>query len=85
MVRNGQDKAEILARELKDKVPDVSASVIANKKILHIKNMYELTTEEDICAAISKATAVQPDKIAVKTLQPAYGNKQNATLILNDA
>lgn len=83
-VQNGADKAEVLKRELIEKVPGASASILVSKKIIHIKDMDEVTTDSEIEEAISKATGANSKDFEVRAIRPAYGNKQNATVVIND-
>ncbi|KAK9719951.1 hypothetical protein QE152_g22363 [Popillia japonica] len=82
MVQNGSDKAEILRQEIKDKCPAATATSPIEKKVLHIKGLDGVTTTEEIAAAISRETLANPGTLEVRALRPAYGGKQNATVIL---
>lgn len=43
----------------------------STKKVIHFKEMDELTTEEEIRGAIVKATSIEPHALAKTVLQPA--------------
>ncbi|CAH0547303.1 unnamed protein product [Brassicogethes aeneus] len=53
-----------------------------NNKILHIKGMDAITTEEEIMAALcaQTGTANTNKEIILTSLRPAYGNTKNATI-----
>lgn len=84
-IQNGADKAEVLKRELTEKVPGASASILSRKKVLHLKDMDEVTHEDEIVDAISKTINVNKGDFEVRALRPSYGNKQNATIIMKDS
>lgn len=83
-VRNGKDKAEVLKKELSEKIPQISASIMKSNKIVHIKDMDEITEMSEIREAISKTLKIPSESYEVRALRPAYGNTQNATLIMED-
>lgn len=84
IVENGADKAEVLKRELIEKVPGASASILLSKKVVHIKDMDEVTNKSEIVEAISRAAGAKREDFEVRAIRPAYGNKQNATIIMKD-
>lgn len=79
-IQNGADKAEVLKKELKDRVPEATTSLLVRQKILHLKGLDETVSEEEIREAISRMLGIERDKFEVRALRPAYGGKQNATL-----
>ncbi|KAJ8963586.1 hypothetical protein NQ314_005534 [Rhamnusium bicolor] len=81
-VQNGSDKAEVLKREIKEKFPEAITSELIDKKVLHIKGLDEVATVQEIIEEISKVLAIQPETFKVTALRPAYGNKQNVTVII---
>ncbi|CAH1101744.1 unnamed protein product [Psylliodes chrysocephalus] len=83
LVENGP-KAEILQNEIKSKLPGVTSSHIKNNKVLLIKDLDGATTEEEVGEAISKEIACDQDVFQIKALNPAFGNRQNARVIINE-
>lgn len=81
-VQNGSDKAEVLKREIKEKLPEATTSELIDKKVLHIKGLDEVVTIQEITDVISKELSVQPESFKVTALRPAYGDKQNVTVII---
>lgn len=84
-VSNGAEKAQLLKRNLRQKLPEANTSFLLKKKVLHIKDMDEVTTTEEISDAISKATGSKPEALEIRALRPSYGNKQNVTVITSEA
>lgn len=80
-VQNGSDKAEILRQEIKEKCPEATAINKTEKMVLHIKGLDDVTTTEEIVEAICRDTRVKPDTFEVRALRPAFGSRQNATII----
>lgn len=81
-VHNGSDKTEVLRQEIKNKIPGAKASILVDKKVMHIKGMDGLVTEDEIREAIVKNTSNDPRNFEIRALRPAYGNKQNVTVIM---
>lgn len=81
-VGNGPAKTEELREKLKQKLPEVTTSVLQNDKTIHIKGMDETVTEEEIRATISGAIAVKEDNFKISSLRPAYGGKKNVTVVM---
>ncbi|KAK9738384.1 hypothetical protein QE152_g9920 [Popillia japonica] len=78
-VQNGSDKAEILRQEIKEKCPEATA---INKAEILRQEIKEKCPE---ATAINKTekwdTRVKPDTFEVRALRPAFGSRQNATII----
>lgn len=83
-IQNGKNKAESLKKEIREKLPTVKTTLLTSKKVLHIKNMDELTTEAEIKKTVADVIKISEESIEVRALRPAYGGKQNATLIVDD-
>lgn len=83
-VKQGTEKAEVLKQEIMNKLPEVSATIFVKKKIIHIKDLDEVTTVEDIKEAVAKLTSVDIQNFEVRALRPAFGNRQNATIIMTE-
>lgn len=83
-IQNGADKAEVLKKEIVEKVPGAVTSVLVNKKVLHLKGMDEIADADEIKEAVCKAISVTNESFEVRALRPAFGDKQNATLILQE-
>ncbi|XP_060516767.1 uncharacterized protein LOC132696115 [Cylas formicarius] len=75
-VSNGSDRAELLKREIGEKVPGATAHLLKSKKVVHVKDMDEVTTTDEIKEAVSKATGTNPSNVDVRALRPAYGGRQ---------
>lgn len=84
-IQNGADKADVLRKELKNRVPEANTSLLVRRKILHLKDMNEMVNEDEIRDAVSKTLGVAKDQFEVRALRPAYGGKQNATLKMLEA
>lgn len=83
-IRNGSDKAEVLKREIGEKLPEATTSLLTKKKVLHIKGMDEIATKEEVKEAVVKAIAVNPESFEIRALRPAYGGKQNVTIVIKE-
>ena len=81
-VQNGMDKAEVLKKELNKRLPEATTTVLAKKKVLHVRGMDEITTVEEIRAAVCEAINTNADAFEVRALRPAYGSRQNVTLVM---
>lgn len=81
-VRNGSSKAEALKKDIAEKIPGVTASLLMKRKVLHIRDLDEITTEEEVRQAVAKAISVKCENVDVRALRPAYRGKKNATVIL---
>ncbi|CAG9823989.1 unnamed protein product [Phaedon cochleariae] len=57
-VSNGYEKAEALKRKIEEKVPVATTSHLVNKTVIHIKDLDEVSTEEEIKDAITEAIAL---------------------------
>lgn len=83
-IKNGADKAEVLRKELIDKVPDAKTSLLISRKILHLKGMDETINEDEIREAISNTLNIARNNFEIRALRPAYGGRQNATLKMTE-
>ncbi|KAJ8950490.1 hypothetical protein NQ314_007877 [Rhamnusium bicolor] len=81
-VQNGAEKLEALQKEIKEKIPEATTSRLTSKKVLHIKDLNEVSTTEEIREAISSAISVKPEIVEVRALRPAYAGRQNVTVVL---
>ncbi|XP_030757765.1 uncharacterized protein LOC115883538 [Sitophilus oryzae] len=77
----GQEKQKYLIRLLKKKSQE-QQHLYCLIKVLHLKNLDEVTTIEEITAAICSALSIEKCEVDVRGLRPAYGGKQNATVII---
>lgn len=82
--QSGSRGAEALKKELEMKLPEAKTQLLTDRKTLHIKGMDETITETEIVEAVSKAINKEPKTFEVRALRPAFGNTQNATLIINE-
>lgn len=82
-IGNGTDKADILKKELMEKVPQIVTRHIVKKKVLHIKHMDEVVTEDEIRDAVNKTIGTN-EPFDIRALRPAYGNRKNATIIMRE-
>lgn len=83
-VRNGASKAAELNKAIKEKIPEANTSLFLNKKVIHIKDLDEVTTKEQIKESLSNYIAVKMEDIEVRALRPAYGGKQNVTVVMSE-
>lgn len=81
-VKNGTDKAEVLLKEINERIPEAKTSFIKTKKTVFLKGLDEATTEDEVRKSVAETLAVKPDSFEVKSLRPAYGNQQNVTLVM---
>ena len=81
-VKNRLDKAEKLRQALKERAPEASASLLSRKKILHVKDMDEITSIGEIKEAISNQVNIRTEEFEFRALRTAYGGRQNATIIM---
>ncbi|CAG9816022.1 unnamed protein product [Phaedon cochleariae] len=68
-VRNGPAKAEALKKEISRKIQGTTTSLLINKKVLHIKDLDEVVTEEEIRRAVCEAISA-PQTQAVALVLP---------------
>ncbi|KAG5859800.1 hypothetical protein JTB14_027063 [Gonioctena quinquepunctata] len=83
-LRNGSGKLEDLKEMIQAKVPEVSTSLLSNKRIIHVKEMDEITTIEDIREAIDKSITAKPKDIEMRAQRPTRISKQNAIVVLHE-
>ncbi|CAH1107715.1 unnamed protein product [Psylliodes chrysocephalus] len=83
-VEEGSKKVEELKREIEEKNPQMTTSVLISKKVLHIRDLDEVTTEDEIRKAICEVTSAKPESFEIKALRPANRNKQNVTVIISE-
>lgn len=83
-VQSGSSGIEALKQELERKVPEAKTQLLIDRKTLHIKGMDETITKEEIVESVSKAINKEAKTFEVRALRPAFGNTQNATLIINE-
>lgn len=83
-VGNGVQKTKELREKIKEKLPEVSTSLLRNDKVLHIKGMDETITEGEIVGAIATVISVEKDSFKVSSVRPSFGGKRNATIIMNE-
>lgn len=83
-VENGHNKAETLKKEMRRKLPEATTSLLVNTKVLHVKDIDQVTTVEEIREAVCGEIVIKPETFDVRALRPAYGNRQNATIIMPD-
>lgn len=84
-IDNGLSKAEALRDELRVKIPEATTSVLTNSKTLHIKGMDSVITETEIRKAICDAISIKAEEMKLSALRPAFGSKQNITVITSVA
>ncbi|KAJ8971162.1 hypothetical protein NQ317_006549, partial [Molorchus minor] len=68
----------------KDRIPDVTAYCLTNKVVLHIKDLDEITTVQEIREAISNTISIKSDSFDVRAPRPAFAGRQNATVVLRE-
>lgn len=85
MVKKGSEKADTLRKTISEKVPDAKATLLSRKKVFHLKNLDELATEEEIREAVAKELSISSETVEVRALRPAFGGRQNATVILAES
>lgn len=61
------------------KIPEVTTSLLVNKKVIHIKVLDKSFTEDDIKEAVNSAVGVKIENFEVRAIRPAYRGRQNAT------
>lgn len=81
-LKQGGDKVKRLQTEILNKLPEASATVLLKKKVLHVKDLDQVTNEDDIKAAIMQISAVKESELEIRALRPAFGNRQNVTIIM---
>lgn len=81
-VGNGPGKAQELKQIMKQKIPEATTSLLLNRRVLHIKGMDEVTTEEEIKVAICKVISAEENDFKLSALRPAYGGRRNVTVIM---
>ncbi|CAH1107167.1 unnamed protein product [Psylliodes chrysocephalus] len=83
-VENGFDKTEILEKKIKEELPQTKTSLLLNKKILHIRDLDETITIEEIREAIASQINVNPGSFEVRALRPSHSGLQNATVVITE-
>ena len=84
-VKNGLDKAEKPRQALKERAPEASAFLLTRKKIPHVKDVDRITSIGEIKEAISNQVNIRTEDFEVRALRPAYGGRQNATIIMRES
>lgn len=69
---------------VKSNLADITAFVPKRIEFIHVKDLDIEATKEDVAESIGKAIGIQKPHFEVKVtyLRPAFGNTQNATVIL---
>ncbi|XP_015436990.1 PREDICTED: uncharacterized protein LOC107192286 [Dufourea novaeangliae] len=87
-VKGNNKEAERFKATVNKRVGGVRATTIGRagpKKVLHIKDLDKNTTEEDVKEAIIKELPeTYREEITIKALRPAYGDRQNVTVIITE-
>ncbi|KAK9737960.1 hypothetical protein QE152_g10291 [Popillia japonica] len=85
IVDGGQDEATKMGNLIKTAISDAQVVTKGGKKekILHVSNMDGVRTKEEIAQAIKQVVG-EAGKATVKSLRPAYGGTQNATIQANE-
>lgn len=60
----------------------VGTYTLTNKKVFHVKELDKVVTMEEVRKVIADATDSEPEIIDIRSLRPAYGDQQNATVCL---
>lgn len=81
-IKSGTDKSASLKREIDRKLPAATTVLLVKKRILHIRDMDETSTVEEVKDAICKSISISPDKIDLRALRPAYGGRQHITAVM---
>lgn len=84
-VKRDMEKIETLKKEIRDKLPGAITTLLTKKIILHLKDLDEVTTTEDIAQAIIKAIPLKKEHFEVRALRPTKMGRQNATVIMTEA
>lgn len=85
-IRGGQEKAN----ELKEAIAkglggtNVVARGHSPSKVVHVMGLDAITTENEIREAIRSSLGAKEGEISVKSIRPAHGEGQNATVELTD-
>lgn len=82
LVKNGMKKAEDLKNKIKEKLPTANTSHVTSKKVIHLKDLDGVTNTEEIREAVSRCLKTEQENIDIRALRPAYGGRQNVTVIL---
>lgn len=81
----GPEKMELLKKEIEAKMPLVQTKLLSEKKVLHIKDLDEETTEEEVQTAITEVTGSSAESVDLRARRPAYGGTYNITAVVNRA
>lgn len=83
-VRNGPDKALALQKVISERVTEAITTVLARKRVLHLRDVDEDTTDDEVKKAIADATTASLSDFELKARRPAYGGKCNFTVIIGE-
>lgn len=69
-----------LKRVLSEKMPELTVLDRTRKALVHLKDLDELVTREEIVGALSQAAECSKEDLVVTSLRPAFSGTQNATV-----
>jgi len=84
-VGNGPEKAEALRQQIAEKVPQTKAALLKSTRVIHLRGLDAAVTEREIKDAVAREIGAEEGVLEVRALRPAYGCRQNATLMMPDA
>lgn len=81
-VPHGVGAAEVLKAEIMRKVPGAVPTFLNKKKTLHIRDLDEITTVEDVRKSITDTIKVDAEDLNIRAIRPTMSGRQNVTVIL---
>lgn len=80
-VQNGIDKAQALKDAIQEKMAGTTTALLVRKRVLHIRDLGEDATYDEVREAIIKQTDACPSLLEIRARRPAYAGKCNMTVI----
>lgn len=81
-IKSGIGKTAALKKEISNKIPVATTTSLIRKKILHIRDMDETASLEEIKQALFETHKISPENMDLRALRPAYGGRQHVTVVM---
>nr|CAI5834329.1 unnamed protein product [Callosobruchus analis]CAI5849635.1 unnamed protein product [Callosobruchus analis]CAI5861885.1 unnamed protein product [Callosobruchus analis] len=76
-------EANMLKTTIANQIEGIQVATTVKEDIVHIKGMDSITTKEDVLTAVKNALGDTMRSCRVTSLRPAFGNSQNATVVMD--
>lgn len=81
-IKGGKGATEALRETIKERIPGSNVRIKKDEKVVQIRDLDALATEDEIIEALKNTLGTENDSIKIKELRDAYGENQVATVAL---